>query len=1138
MTTAAQAQYAASQHASEASDLNTIPDPRAPSPMTLSRQSPSPSSQHPDLSNEVAALSAKLINAINNQAKLDDALQQTRHELEEARAHITKLEQEIRLHEDAVASGVLVKWADIERKEERLERQMAEEQKKRDSAERQRKGMESELENLTGQLFEEANAMVAQARHEKQESDRRADMFKTKLEDTEVLLQSQQAQLKQLKEVLSEERHRNRDSIHSATTAPATPVIGSNGGDKISSATMRAPMHTRNAHSCQSLPPPESPLYFDHLIHPVVRTDVQSYEDFLSLLRTNRGSTPPSRSASGSYNVGLNVLGLVSKDSSSQSTVIPSIRSAINPASRSTSNQTTPTPGSGQSPRPDDSEGPGVSLKDTKYFKRALTEDIEPTLRLDSAPGLSWLGRRTVLASITSGRLIVEPFPPRHAYHSPAFACSMCGETRTSNEHIRRYRFRASDSDEAQRYPVCDYCLARVRSTCDFTSFLRMAKNGVMKNETIDECRAAWEECIKLREKMFWSRVGGGVVPAPSGDPVSPSPGGELEADKDISEPGSQSDSDLASISRADSQRTTSSGQPEITPLSEAEASERLPPGKILPNGQNLAPALHRELDKPQTDPESSAPSTAATRNVDPIALPSPTGPSHKDSQEAEAGARDASTIRQRGESVSQPSSSADIERLRHTETTQALEGQASTSPSEVALANPFKKPTVPASASRPSSARDSRQFSPLDTTTIAASDTRNSPQEVSPKRVSSSFPRPISSHSTKSFFFGPRDGKVLPGRQVDSAISDAEESAILDGLTTRTTASPSVHKIKTPSGNDGKPIVSDLAATFAPKSSHLPAHQPRPDSKGRDSQSSPVRSNFSAFSSNNFSDQAGVFKASISTSSQADTPSIASRGRPLSTAGGLTTTPPKLSPSPRGRPVSLLPSTSNFNSSVVEPLRHAQPSSSPKATPRESISSTPPRVSAFSTPRMSLSDAQPQLPPSAPSTPSQQPSKRPSKVAALASKFGGNDDVVSPTATPPQLRPTSRASEKQRPDSRGSGMMSQRSSPERLTLGSPERKPLDTIAGARSRTGSAVEEAMASLGSPERVGRIRGESIVQSRSRGGSDLSGKARGGSEGGPWSRPSSPVKGLREREGSDLSGRSSRSMSPVKIPGAFA
>jgi len=36
----------------------------------------------------------------------------------------------------------------------------------------------------------------------------------------------------------------------------------------------------------------------------------------------------------------------------------------------------------------------------------------------------------------------------------------------------------------------------------------------MVKCEAGDEVRGAWEECTRLRERMFWARVGGGVVPA------------------------------------------------------------------------------------------------------------------------------------------------------------------------------------------------------------------------------------------------------------------------------------------------------------------------------------------------------------------------------------------------------------------------------------------------------------------------------------------------------------------------------------------------------------------------------------------------------------------------------------------------
>jgi hypothetical protein len=149
-----------------------------------------------------------------------------------------------------------------------------------------------------------------------------------------------------------------------------------------------------------------------------------------------------------------------------------------------------------------------------------LTEDIEPTLRLDIAPGLSWLARRSVLASMTDGSLVVEPTPSTatgrfgKVIKPELYPCSLCGESRKDEEFLRTHRFRVSESDTTQvGYPLCKYCLGRVRSTCEFLGFLRIVKDGHWRADDEDAEKAAWEESVRLREQMFWSRIGGGVVP-------------------------------------------------------------------------------------------------------------------------------------------------------------------------------------------------------------------------------------------------------------------------------------------------------------------------------------------------------------------------------------------------------------------------------------------------------------------------------------------------------------------------------------------------------------------------------------------------------------------------------------------------
>lgn len=144
-----------SQH--DAETLSTLPDPRTPgaSPSLSRRNSTSP--HHPDLSNEVATLSNKLISAINYQTNLDDTLAATRHELEAARLRVTQLAAAAQEHAEMVARGILVRKTDVDHETRELELKLADEKRQRSLAEKDKKGIELELETLTTALFEEAN---------------------------------------------------------------------------------------------------------------------------------------------------------------------------------------------------------------------------------------------------------------------------------------------------------------------------------------------------------------------------------------------------------------------------------------------------------------------------------------------------------------------------------------------------------------------------------------------------------------------------------------------------------------------------------------------------------------------------------------------------------------------------------------------------------------------------------------------------------------------------------------------------------------------------------------------------------------------------------------------------------------------
>ncbi|KAL8945972.1 MAG: hypothetical protein Q9222_007571 [Ikaeria aurantiellina] len=502
----------ASRVDSDSDSPSTLPDPRSSMTSPDLSRSGSTSPQYPELSDEVATLSNKLIRAINHQTDLDDTLAETRHELDAARRRIRQLEADSQEQNARLANGDLVLKSEVERQKVLLLENLADEQKQRGVMEKDKRGMEQELESLTTALFEEANQMVAAARKEREAADRRNDQLRAQLNDTELLLTSHQEQLAELKAVMHQMNLGREEAEFntSASTAPSTPAMHmheslTRGLDSLHLSPVSAAMD-------DVVPAP--PTSFSHILYPVVRTDLQAYEDFHTLLSMSRKSSPSSRISSGSFGT-LNVSALSHLSGREQHYLNGRLPSTGSTSSLSTSTTWPSSPAAPSSTNSSvssrDVSLSGMALKETRFYKRILTEDIEPTLRLDTAPGLSWLARRTVINSMSEGSLVVEPMPV--AIKHNIFTCSLCGENRQDEEHARSHRFRTSENENAQRYPLCSFCLTRVRASCDFLGFLRILRDGHWRADDEEAEVQAWEECVRLRERMFWARIGGGVVP-------------------------------------------------------------------------------------------------------------------------------------------------------------------------------------------------------------------------------------------------------------------------------------------------------------------------------------------------------------------------------------------------------------------------------------------------------------------------------------------------------------------------------------------------------------------------------------------------------------------------------------------------
>ncbi|KAJ4523539.1 rab guanine nucleotide exchange factor S2 [Exophiala dermatitidis] len=499
------------QDGSPETSFRTIADPRNASTTDLSR-SDSSSSRHPDLNSEVAALSDKLISAINHQTNLDDTLARTRQELEASRARIAELEAEARAYEERLARGDLVPRESVEEQNNKLRSELEEERRQKAQIQQEKRGIESELETLTASLFDEANKMVASANRDRDATEKKNQQLRDQIKDGEAVIASQTEQLAELKELMqqigpSSDYRKELDSPR-VSLAPSSPGAAR---EEHNIARLLEAMHLSpvDPDHGEITPSPSSQL--THLLRTICRTDIPAYEDFRNLVQTShfRSHNPshaPSRAGSGSYG-GLNMMGLGSLSNNSNT----NLSQAAQPATSKLANSPN-LPGS-FSPNPD-SRGP-VPLKDTRFYKRILVEDIEPTLRLDLSPTLSWLNRRSILSALGDSTLIVEPIPEAslrlYGKYTP---CALCGESRKEGENPRTHAMRVREGEGATKWSICTLCLEKVRGVGDLVAYVRMVREGVVKVGDRKDEEDAWEELIRLRERLFWARMAGGVVPA------------------------------------------------------------------------------------------------------------------------------------------------------------------------------------------------------------------------------------------------------------------------------------------------------------------------------------------------------------------------------------------------------------------------------------------------------------------------------------------------------------------------------------------------------------------------------------------------------------------------------------------------
>lgn len=523
-----------------------------------------------DLEGKVAELSTRLLEVMEKNGALDTEIKTLKRELEDKKA-IQK----------QVDDGNLIDKSFVE-----------EERRLREAAETEATRLRGETLDLTDNLFDEANKLVATAKRETAEIQKRNDQLQAQIVEKDTLLEAMQEQLVDLKKVLQDvsevratEKANHRVSIQALRSSSGFN-IGSGGGisgysytavasavgDGSASNSARSSIDdprrrssqfnsTAATHNIENLDDTNNDSLFSP-IRPVQRYDLPHNQEFLQLINGSTGK-------------------ITHQNSGEKQENSPRFHFYKN-----------------------------GSLKEFPFFKKALTDDIEPTLRLDIAPGISWLARRNVMSAIIDGTAIIEPIVSAnerglygHRNNSSstsigssaaaaesrasgefknemrpvatAASCAFCGEDRGGLIYARLHNFKTNKDDKVERsnssallnrtpsngaagesrpvsydsaaslpaigrsysgtgsslsgsaipvptersttpvstgHPLCHWCLIRVRAVCDFIAFVRKLRDGVWKATDEEGVKRAWDECERLRERMFFARLGSRFV--------------------------------------------------------------------------------------------------------------------------------------------------------------------------------------------------------------------------------------------------------------------------------------------------------------------------------------------------------------------------------------------------------------------------------------------------------------------------------------------------------------------------------------------------------------------------------------------------------------------------------------------------
>lgn len=393
------------------------------------------------ISVQVSTLSTQLIESIDRQSELEKRLRDAQIIINKQK-HVMHEFETLKQKNKELSDG----QQSFEEKIRALSAQLEEEKSKRLAAEKEVDKLGQEVEDLTASLFDEANNMVSDARREKHDIEIQNSRLQETLKEKDTVLETLNLQLKNLKKVLQ-----TVDSESSINANIRSPISTEN-----STTTSASGNKLTRRQSQLSISHNESPLFSPYVT--TLRYDQSLYNEFLKFL-------------------------------------------AVLPSSSSLKATST----------------------ESKLLKRLVSDEIQPVLKIDNASGIGWLVRKSLLTSMMEGQVVVEPLSGiNEAYqlgyetkehvsqnegeemphmfnfplNSPPIAvrdpCAFCAEQRDDIiEHARMYVMKTFNKENdgsttiTNSFPLCHWCLMKVRQTCEIFAFLRSLKLGTWHLEKV-----------------------------------------------------------------------------------------------------------------------------------------------------------------------------------------------------------------------------------------------------------------------------------------------------------------------------------------------------------------------------------------------------------------------------------------------------------------------------------------------------------------------------------------------------------------------------------------------------------------------------------------------------------------------------